>query len=77
MTDSHVVDFEATLWKRDLTKEGLATVMAGEAEIPEEPLNVLKSLAENKNNEVWLLSGLQVKGVLDRVAEKIPKLGIV
>ncbi len=51
--------------------------MAGEAEIPEEPLNVLKSLAENKNNEVWLLSGLQVKGVLDRVAEKIPKLGIV
>ncbi|KAF8332454.1 glycosyltransferase family 20 protein [Amanita rubescens] len=72
-----LVDFEATLWKRDLTKEGLATVMAGEVEIPEEPLNVLKSLAENKNNEVWLLSGLQVKGVLDRVAEKIPKLGIV
>ena len=52
-------------------------MMTGEAEIPEEPLNVLKALAENKNNEVWLLSGLQVKGVLDRVAEKIPKLGIV
>ncbi|KAF8718268.1 hypothetical protein AX14_011953 [Amanita brunnescens Koide BX004] len=72
-----LVDFEGTLWKRDLTKEGLAKVMRGEAEIPEDALNLLKALTEIKNNEVWLLSGLQIKDVLDRVAERIPKLGIV
>lgn len=65
------------MWKRDLTKEGLAKVMRGEAEIPEDVINVLNALTQNKNNEVWLLSGLQVKDVLDRVAEKVPKLGIV
>ena len=65
------------MWKRDLTKEGLAKVMRGEAEIPEDALNLLKALTEIKNNEVWLLSGLQIKDVLDRVAERIPKLGIV
>jgi trehalose-6-phosphatase len=77
LTDNSIVDFEGTLWKRDLTKEGLAKVMRGEAEIPEDAINVLKTLTQNKNNEVWLLSGLQVKDVLDRVAEKVPKLGIV
>ncbi|KIL62946.1 glycosyltransferase family 20 protein [Amanita muscaria Koide BX008] len=72
-----LVDFEGTLWKRDLTKEGLSKVMRGEAQFPEDALDLLTKLAENKNNEVWLLSGLQIKGVLDRVAEKVPKLGIV
>ena len=77
LTDDSIVDFEGTLWTRDLTKEGLAKVMRGEAEIPEDVINVLNALTQNKNNEVWLLSGLQVKDVLDRVAEKVPKLGIV
>lgn len=72
-----IVDFEGTLWKRDLTKEGLTNIMKGDFEFPEEALDILKRLAEDKSNEVWLLSGLQVKGILDRVAEKIPKLGIV
>ncbi|PFH45853.1 glycosyltransferase family 20 protein [Amanita thiersii Skay4041] len=72
-----LVDFEGTLWKRDLSKEGLMKVMSGDAELPEDALNALSRLAENKHNEVWLLSGLQVKNVLDRVAERVPKLGIV
>jgi hypothetical protein len=71
------VDFEGTLWKRDLTKEGLTKITRGDFEFPEEALDTLKRLTEYKSNEVWLLSGLQVKGILDRVAEKIPKLGIV
>ncbi|KAK2462193.1 hypothetical protein APHAL10511_005781 [Amanita phalloides] len=72
-----LVDFEGTLWKRDLTKAGLANVMKGDFELPEDTLDVLRRLGEDKNNEVWLLSGLQVNGVMDRVAEKLPKLGIV
>jgi trehalose 6-phosphate synthase/phosphatase len=72
-----LVDFEGTLWKRDLTKDGLTKIMKGDFEFPEEALDILKRLSESKGNEMWLLSGLQVKGILDRVAERIPKLGIV
>jgi hypothetical protein len=72
------VNFEETLWKRDLIKEGLIKITArGDFEFPEEALGTLKRLTEYKSNEVWLLSVLQVKGILDRVAEKLPKSGIV
>jgi hypothetical protein len=63
------------LRKRDLTKEGLTRIIRGE--FPEEVLDILKRLTESRGNEVCSLSGLQVKGILDCVSEKIPKLGIV
>jgi hypothetical protein len=44
---------------------------------PEDVMNVLKRLVEDQKNEVWLLSGLRVKGVLERVAERLPGMGIV
>jgi len=44
---------------------------------PEEVLNVLERLVEDPRNEVWLLSGLRVKGVLERVADRLPGMGIV
>ena len=44
---------------------------------PEDALNVLQRLVENPRNEVWLLSGLRVKGVLERIAERLPGMGIV
>ena len=43
----------------------------------EEAIGVLGKLAEDRKNEVWLLSGLRVKGVLEAVAERVPKVGIV
>lgn len=43
----------------------------------EEAISVLGKLAEDRRNEVWLLSGLRVKGVLEAVAERVPKVGIV
>ena len=43
----------------------------------EDVLNVLERLVEDPRNEVWLLSGLRVKGVLGRVAERLPGMGIV
>ena len=80
-----LVDFEGTLWMRDLTKKGVLDLVGavgpgGERELPkevEEAVNVLAKLADDRKNEVWLLSGLRVKGVLEAVAEKVPKVGIV
>jgi trehalose-6-phosphatase len=49
----------------------------GEYEFPEEVVNVLGKLADDSRNEVWLLSGLKVDGVLEWFREKVPKVGIV
>ncbi|KAG5636272.1 hypothetical protein H0H81_008558 [Sphagnurus paluster] len=46
-------------------------------EVPEEVLSVLEKLVEDRRNEVWLLSGLRMRGVLERIAERVPRLGIV
>ncbi len=116
-----LVDFEGTLWRRDLTRSGLVKIMRmmeglsasssvsvsvsssrstsslgsflredksdggpkGELEnvaLPqevEEAIRALGRLAEDGKNEVWLLSGLRVEGVLEKVAERVPKAGIV
>ena len=72
-----LVDFEGTLWVRDLTRAGLVGMAKGEYEFPEEVANVLGRLADDSRNEVWLLSGLRVDGVLERFREKVPKVGIV
>ena len=49
----------------------------GEYELPEEAVDVLKKLTEDRNNEVWLLSGLPVRGAMEKVAELVPKVRIV
>ena len=49
----------------------------GEVVIPETVLGVLEKLVEDRRNEVWLLSGLRMRGVLERIAERVPGLGIV
>ncbi|PPQ87717.1 hypothetical protein CVT26_011923, partial [Gymnopilus dilepis] len=44
----------------------------------EEAVEVLGKLAEDeRRNEVWLLSGLRARGVLEAVARRVPKVGIV
>jgi trehalose 6-phosphate synthase/phosphatase len=41
-------------------------------------LQILKKLSEDSpKNEVWLLSGYPVKGVLEKIAQEVPKIGIV
>ncbi|KXN83190.1 hypothetical protein AN958_01704 [Leucoagaricus sp. SymC.cos] len=72
-----LVDFEGTLWRRDLTRKGLQAYLKGEFKIPDAPLEALRDLAEDKQNDVWLLSGLPVRDVLERAAEKVPRIGIV
>ncbi|CCM06307.1 uncharacterized protein FIBRA_08558 [Fibroporia radiculosa] len=67
-----LIDFEGTMWVRDLRKLGKSEFVP-----PAEVIDVLNRLADDARNEVWLLSGLQVGGMLDRVGEAAPKVGIV
>ncbi|KAF8153874.1 glycosyltransferase family 20-domain-containing protein [Crassisporium funariophilum] len=75
-----LIDFEGTLWQRDLSRAGLVGMAKGEYDFPEEAVRVLGKLADEAGgrNEVWLLSGLKVgEGVLERVRERVPRVGIV
>ena len=76
-----LIDFEGTIWQRDITTIARNTgVLAGskrEFVPPEDVIKLLNRLAEDPKNQVWLLSGLPVKGMLDVVAEKAPTIGIV
>ncbi|KAF9241274.1 glycosyltransferase family 20 protein [Melanogaster broomeanus] len=66
-------DFEGALWIRDMSRAGLLAPF----EPQKETLALLKRLSDDKRNEVWLLSGLPVKGALDKIADAVPGLGIV
>jgi trehalose 6-phosphate synthase/phosphatase len=40
-------------------------------------LEVLRRFAADGRNDVWLLSGLPIAGVLSRIAKEVPRIGIV
>ena len=67
-----LIDFEGTLWIRDP-----ALLVKGIFDPPPEAIQMLNKLEEDPRNEVWLLSGLQIKGALEKVAETAPRIGIV
>ena len=75
------VDFEGCLWVRDLSKRAMIELaQSGKgpmAEPSEEAMQALENLADDPRNEVWVLSGLPVKGALERLAERVPGVGIV
>ncbi|KAI0053481.1 glycosyltransferase family 20 protein [Auriscalpium vulgare] len=62
-----LIDLEDTLWLRHPRRAGAP---------PAEALDVVKRLAEDSKNEVWLLSGLTVKE-LEEVSKATPKVGLV
>ena len=64
-----LVDFEGTLWLRD--------PLSRTFDPPEDGLEALKALSEDERNDVWLLSGLQIGGALDRIARRLPNVGLV
>ena len=66
-----LVDLEGCLWIRDSDPRVRMTESP-----PQEVFDILSKLTEDNRNEVWILSGLQVKGVLENLAEVIPRLGI-
>ncbi|KAI5992797.1 glycosyltransferase family 20 protein [Pisolithus albus] len=75
------VDFEGCLWVRDMSKSAMIEVvgtgrgpMVGPSEAT---MQVLEKLAGDPKNEIWVLSGLPVKGALERLAQRVPSVGIV
>ncbi|KAI0920354.1 hypothetical protein AcV5_010116 [Taiwanofungus camphoratus] len=67
-----LIDFEGTMWLRDMR-----TIVSGTFDPPAETIQVLTRLAEDPRNEVWLLSGLPIKGALEVVEKAVPKVGII
>ena len=66
-----LIDLEGCLWIRDPDPR----VRMNERP-PQEVFDILTKMTEDSRNEVWILSGLQVSGVLEELAERIPRLGI-
>ncbi|KAH7922278.1 glycosyltransferase family 20 protein [Leucogyrophana mollusca] len=66
-------DFEGSIWQRDMTRAGLLAPF----EPPKETIALLNKFAEDSRNEVWLLSGMPVKGVMEKIADAAPNIGIV
>lgn len=46
-------------------------------EPPEATMRVLERMVGDPMNEIWVLSGLPVKGALERLVERVPSVGIV
>lgn len=44
--------------------------------VPKDVVDVLKTLSDDDRNEVWVLSGLQIEGVLENLVKELPKVGI-
>ncbi|KAG6377935.1 glycosyltransferase family 20 protein [Boletus reticuloceps] len=68
-----LLDFEGAIWIRDMSRAGLLAPF----EPQQRTLALLKRFADDPRNELWLLSGLPVKGVLDKIAAAVPGVGIV
>ncbi|PPQ70001.1 hypothetical protein CVT24_003776 [Panaeolus cyanescens] len=43
----------------------------------EEVVKILQKLTDDERNEVWLLTGLRVRGVVEGIGERVPRIGIV
>ncbi|KAH8828196.1 alpha,alpha-trehalose-phosphate synthase [Flagelloscypha sp. PMI_526] len=75
-------EFGLDLWQRDTTMPGLLTfekeVEEGTFSPPEHVIQLTSGLMKDPRNEVWLLSGLQVEGVMEKFAQLLgPNVGIV
>ncbi|KAG8215355.1 glycosyltransferase family 20 protein [Butyriboletus roseoflavus] len=68
-----LVDFEGVIWIRDMSRAGLLAPF----EPQQTTLALFDRFVNDPRNEVWLLSGLPVKGVLDKIAAAVPGMGIV
>ncbi|KAJ7275525.1 alpha,alpha-trehalose-phosphate synthase [Mycena haematopus] len=72
-----LMDFEGTLWMRPKSAPGGLPVGTDTDAGLERVLEVLRRFAADGRNDVWLLSGLPIAGVLTRIAKEVPRIGIV
>jgi trehalose 6-phosphate synthase complex regulatory subunit len=69
------IDLEDTLWTRKT--EGGIIKQGTPFDVPQNVFDLLNKLAEDRRNEVWLLSGLPIAGGMDPIAEKVPGIGLM
>jgi len=70
-----LLDLEDTLWTRK--DEGGIIKQGAPFDVPQNVLDLLNTLADDRKNEVWLLSGLPIKSAMDKIAEKVPGIGLI
>ncbi|KAG8835268.1 hypothetical protein FRC17_004575 [Serendipita sp. 399] len=67
------LDLERTLWPVDTSPPPPSN---DTSDVLEQAMQLLKKLCADERNEVWALSGLPIKGMLENIANKLPSLGI-
>ena len=70
-----LLDLEDTLWTR---KTSAGFIKQGTpCTIPQEVFDILNKLNGDPKNEVWVLSGLPIKGGMDQIADNSPGIGLM
>jgi len=70
-----LLDLEDTLWTR---KTSAGMIKQGTPfTVPQEVFDLLNKLKGDPKNEVWVLSGLPIKGGMDQIANNAPGVGLI
>lgn len=70
-----LLDLEDTLWTRKtpagFIKQGTPLT------IPQDVFDLLNKLKDDSKNEIWVLSGLPIKGGMDQISNNVPGIGLM
>jgi len=70
-----LLDLEDTLWTRK-TSSGI--IKHGTPfTVPQDVLDLLNKLKGDPKNEIWVLSGLPIKGGMDQISNNVPGVGLM
>lgn len=70
-----LLDLEDTLWTR---KTSAGFIKQGTPfTIPQDVFDLLNKLNGDQKNEIWVLSGLPIKGGMDQIASNTPGVGLM
>ena len=70
-----LLDLEDTLWTR---KTAAGVIKQGTPfTIPQDVFDLLNKLKDDPKNEIWVLSGLPIKGGMDQIADKVSGIGLM
>lgn len=71
-----LLDLEDTLWTRKDSAGGFVR-QGTPFVVPRDVLDILNKLKDDPKNEVWVLSGLPIKGGMDQIADNVPGVGLM
>ena len=70
-----LLDLEDTLWTR---KTSAGIIKQGTPfTIPQDVFDILNKLKGDPKNEIWVLSGLPIKGGMDQISDNVPGVGLM